>query len=598
MQPLAVAAWPMGQGLGIASTVIGTDRQPPTEVINFEAANVETSGQFDPARDGIDFWESLEGMWLRVNDAIATSPTAYFSTSEEIWVLADGGADATSVTARGGSLIKPDDFNPERIQIDDLINGSVTLPTVDVGARLGTLEGVLGYDFNNFELLVPVAPTVVAPSPLMKERTSLDGAANTLTVATFNVENLDPGDGGARFAALGQSIVVNLKSPDIISLAEMQDNNGPVNNGIVAADLTFQTLTDAIVAAGGPAYAYRQIDPVDNQDGGEPGGNIRVGFLFDPARVGFVDGSLTRLVDTDLSNGDAFASSRKPLAGSFTFNDETITIVANHFNSKGGDQPLFGPNQPPTLFSEVQRLQQAEIVGDFVAGLLTADSRAKVIVAGDLNDFEFSAPLELLESIGLTTLIETLPAAERYSYNFQGNAQALDHILASPNLMPKLAGFDIVHMNSEFADQLSDHDPAVAALEIFAPKVLVGTAGRNTLTGGPGDDTLTGLGGRDVLVGGPGADRLVYTSVLDFGDLIPDFEVGVDKLAVDALLARVGYGGNDPVGEGYFGVAPGPGRTIVTFDLDGAAGPALPRAMVELVGVTNVAVDLLFDLPS
>jgi hypothetical protein len=36
----------------------------------------------------------------------------------------------------------------------------------------------------------------------------------------------------------------------------------------------------------------------------------------------------------------------------------------------------------------------------------------------------------------------------------------------------------------------------------------------------------------------------------------------------------------------------------VTFDLDGAAGPALPRAMVELVGVTNVAVDLLFDLPS
>ncbi len=598
VQPLAVAAWPMGQGLGIASTVIGTDRQPPTEVINFEAANVETSGQFDPARDGIDFWESLEGMWLRVNDAIATSPTAYFSTSEEIWVLADGGADATSVTARGGSLIKPDDFNPERIQIDDLINGSVTLPTVDVGARLGTLEGVLGYDFNNFELLVPVAPTVVAPSPLMKERTSLDGAANTLTVATFNVENLDPGDGGARFAALGQSIVVNLKSPDIISLAEMQDNNGPVNNGIVAADLTFQTLTDAIVAAGGPAYAYRQIDPVDNQDGGEPGGNIRVGFLFDPARVGFVDGSLTRLVDTDLSNGDAFASSRKPLAGSFTFNDETITIVANHFNSKGGDQPLFGPNQPPTLFSEVQRLQQAEIVGDFVAGLLTADSRAKVIVAGDLNDFEFSAPLELLESIGLTTLIETLPAAERYSYNFQGNAQALDHILASPNLMPKLAGFDIVHMNSEFADQLSDHDPAVAALEIFAPKVLVGTAGRNTLTGGPGDDTLTGLGGRDVLVGGPGADRLVYTSVLDFGDLIPDFEVGVDKLAVDALLARVGYGGNDPVGEGYFGVAPGPGRTIVTFDLDGAAGPALPRAMVELVGVTNVAVDLLFDLPS
>jgi hypothetical protein len=597
VQPLAVAAWPMGEGLAIAATVLGVDRAPPTEVINLEAANVETGGEFDPARDGIDFWESLEGMWVEVRDPVATSPTANFGSSEEIWVLANGGAGATSLAARGGSLAKAGDFNPERIQIDDLINASVALPEVDVGARLGTIQGVVGYDFNNFEVLVPVAPTVVTPSPLAKEVTTLDGAANTLTVATFNVENLDPGDGAARFAALGQAIVVNLKSPDILALSEMQDNNGAINDGTVAADQTFTLLIDAIAAAGGPRYSYRQIDPVNNADGGEPGGNIRVGFLFDPARVGFVDGSLQRLVDTDLSDGDAFASSRKPLAGTFTFNGETITVIANHFNSKGGDQPLFGPNQPPLLASEAQRLQQAEIVGDFVAGLLAADSRAKAIVAGDLNDFEFSPPLSLLESVGLTTLIETLPPGERYSYNFQGNAQTLDHILASPNLRGKLEGFDVVHMNSEFADQVSDHDPAVAAFQIFQPKALAGSAGRNTLAGGPGDDTLTGLGGRDVLVGGPGADRFVYTSVLDFGDLIPDFSVGEDLLDVDALLARVGYSGSDPVGDGYFGVTPGPGRTIVTFDLDGSAGPALPRAMVELVGVSGVNVAELLDLP-
>ena len=35
-----------------------------------------------------------------------------------------------------------------------------------------------------------------------------------------------------------------------------------------------------IAAAGGPHYEYRQIDPVHDEDGGEPGGNIRVGFLF------------------------------------------------------------------------------------------------------------------------------------------------------------------------------------------------------------------------------------------------------------------------------------------------------------------------------
>jgi 2',3'-cyclic-nucleotide 2'-phosphodiesterase (5'-nucleotidase family) len=83
-----------------------------------------------------------------------------------------------------------------------------------------------------------------------------------------------------------------------------------------------------------------------------------------------------------------------------------------------------------------------------------------------LNDFEFSSPLSILESSGLNTLVETLPANERYTYNFQGNAQTLDHILASNNLSSKLDGFDVVHINSEFADQISDHDPIVARFNL------------------------------------------------------------------------------------------------------------------------------------
>lgn len=58
--------------------------------------------------------------------------------------------------------------------------------------------------------------------------------------------------------------------------------------------------------------------------------------------------------------------------------------------------------------------------------------------------------------------METLPLAEQYTYNFEGNAQVLDHILASPNLRSDLDRYDVVHFNSEFADQLSDHDPSVA----------------------------------------------------------------------------------------------------------------------------------------
>ena len=79
------------------------------------------------------------------------------------------------------------------------------------------------------------------------------------------------------------------QSPDILSLEEIQDNNGAKNDGTVAADQTVQKLIDAIVAAGGPAYEWRSIDPENNTDGGEPGGNIRQVFLFNPERVSFTD---------------------------------------------------------------------------------------------------------------------------------------------------------------------------------------------------------------------------------------------------------------------------------------------------------------------
>ncbi len=40
-------------------------------------------------------------------------------------------------------------------------------------------------------------------------------------------------------------------------------------------------------------------------------------------------------------------------------------MVANHFTSKGGDQPVNGRFQPPTRSSEVQRHAQAGLVAAF-----------------------------------------------------------------------------------------------------------------------------------------------------------------------------------------------------------------------------------------
>jgi len=108
-------------------------------------------------------------------------------------------------------------------------------------------------------------------------------------------------------------------------------------------------------------------------------------------------------------------------------------------------------------------MQQATIVKSFVQNILAVDATAEVVVLGDLNDFEFSNPLMTLKSAPMNDLIETLPANERYTYVFEGNSQTLDHILVSNSLL-SLAHTDVVHVNSEFWDQASDHEPQVAHL--------------------------------------------------------------------------------------------------------------------------------------
>src|SRR5205823_2811345 len=102
----------------------------------------------------------------------------------------------------------------------------------------------------------------------------------------------------------------------------------------------------------------------------------------------------------------AWSSSRKPLAGEFLFNGHHLFLIANHFNSKGGDDPLMGRFQPPTRSSEVQRHQQAQIVHDFVKSILDVDPKANVVVDGDLNDFEFSDTVSILKSGVLDDLID------------------------------------------------------------------------------------------------------------------------------------------------------------------------------------------------
>ncbi|NIX75792.1 Calx-beta domain-containing protein [Microvirga terricola] len=490
------------------------------------------------------FYESLEGMRVTIEPTRVVGATNAYG---EIWTVIDGAYDPSSLNGRGGLASVGTDYNPERIQIDN-IRDSLSMPMVDVGAKLGAVTGILSYGFSNYEVLVGTAPVVTQQSTLQPEVTKVT-ATNPffLSFATYNVENLDPNDDdgdadidSGHFAKVAQHIVKNMGAPAVISLQEIQDDSGSVDNGVVSADKTLQTLVDAIVGAGGPRYKFAYLNPENNKDGGQPGGNIRQAYLYNDDVVDLVPGSLARIVDPDPLVNDAFQSSRKPLIAQFTFNGETYTFINNHLNSKGGDDAIFGSNQPPVLASELQRIEQTKLIKAYVDQLLAADPNANIAVLGDLNDFTWSNPLKVLsgEAAGAQVLFELgdefiADPNDRTDYIYNGNSQSLDHIYVSAAMLARIEAFDIVRVNSEFDAQqhASDHDPLVARALPFqiargtdgndhlvgddASNALIGSAGNDLIQGHGGNDYLQGDDGNDTLDGGAGADALYGGAGID-----------------------------------------------------------------------------------
>lgn len=539
-----------------APIVLGAGgRVLPTENINDDAF-----ASFDPATDGVDFFESLEGMRVRVPNPLAITGTSRFN---EIFVVTDGGVGATGLSARKTLNISPDDFNPEKIQIDTgretFDPMFVPLPDVDTGATFADIVGTVGYDFGNFQVQ-PDTVSVLTPASILPQVSNLTGDAGSLLVASYNVLNLETNDAdgdtdvaNGRFDAIADQILNSLQAPDVVGLQEVQDNSGSVDDGVTAADLTLQALVDAIVAAGGPTYAF--IDNTfigNNTSGGQPGGNIRTAFLYNPDRVSLVPGSVQTV-----ANLAAFAGARLPLIASFEFEGEEVTVVVNHFSSKGGSSAIFGTNQPFEARQEDlvvngsldERLAQSAEVRNFIDSFQTANPQGNLVVLGDLNEFEFVSPVSVNLAGALENLTLRLPEDERYTFVFQGNSQSLDHILVSQGL-GAIATFEAVHVNAEFAEtagRASDHDPLVVRFEFTPPAptcagrtatiyvdghgvvvggpqngqryrgflfgtlgsdVIVGTNRSDFISGFTGSDVICGLRGRDTLVGGFGNDLL------------------------------------------------------------------------------------------
>ncbi|UNI18296.1 hypothetical protein JDV02_004572 [Purpureocillium takamizusanense] len=487
----------VSSGHAVAPLVVGRDTLPPPTrdfsgldaggVFGVPNAAATVSGanpRLDPAAYGLDFWESLVGELVTLRAAYLTSrPNQY----GDVWVRGDWAV--TGVNAHGGVTMLDGDANPETIVVGTPLDGSANPTDTKMGDFVGDVTGVVSNAFGFYRILpltrlVPLRnASADFPATSLASRRSCRG----ITVADYNAENLAPNS--AHLPRVVDQIVNELRLPDLVFLQEVQDGSGAVNDGVVSANLTLSTLVRGIEAAApGVTYAFAEVEPQDGKDGGQPGGNIRCAYLYrpdvvelhEPRQGGSLDanevlpGPALKLNPGRIQPASAaFDDSRKPVAAAWRTVRGTrkpFFTVNVHFGSKGGSTTLHGDARPPVNKGVDKRTEQTTITADFIAAILKQDPAARVIAAGDFNEFTQVQPMRAFaERSGLRDLDELagLAPEERYTYLFDMNSQALDHMYVSPALA-RGARVEHLHVNTwqNFKGQTSDHDPSVALLNV------------------------------------------------------------------------------------------------------------------------------------
>lgn len=414
--------------------------------------------------------------------------------------------DALPVEAPAG--VARFDGNPERLRVDS--NAQPGAPRIETvpGVVIRGLVGVLDFQRRAWTLLPdatssPVFSGIPQPNPL--EETS----SNEVMVASLNLQRffdttedpdvfdvvLTPTAFAGRLSKASLTILNVLRGPDILGVVEVE--NLP----------TLQAIADRVnadLAADGkssPRYAAFLVE-------GNDVGGIDVGFLVNVARVEVVDVAQVgkdATYENPETGGPSTLNDRPPLvlrarvAKPGSTNALALTIVQNHLRSMSGiDDPADGGR------TRAKRRAQAEFLARLVQERQTLAPSENLIVMGDFNAFEFNdgyvdvmgtikgtptpatdvtlASADLVEP-DLVNLTDLLPAPERYSYSFDGNVQAIDHILVNSTVRSRVTRHGYARSNVDFPEsyrgnfnrpeRISDHDAAVAWLALeLQPKVL------------------------------------------------------------------------------------------------------------------------------
>ncbi len=397
------------------------------------------------------------------------SSTLYFESLEGMYVTVPATATVVGPTNYGTIRVVPASLGVERVFHGGPYEGMPIgvrpderygngAPNLIVGSVVSGVDGPVTYSYGDYLIADQDGYAVVeATQPPSTPPSWPAATSREFTAATMNTYNFDGGDPALKASKM-VSQVLQMNAPVFLAVQEV--DAAAVLPGIVA-DL----------AAAGYPYDFAYSHP----DVGGHGvallwrtdvvTNVYTSTAYqDCSPYGSPSSIYDPMWGTCRAQGEYPLFSRRPVVLTATVQlasgPQQVVVIANHFKSKRGGTS-----------ADLRRQGQGQFVHDL--GAYFESITPYVLTMGDLNDYEDSPPLQALYAGGVfTNTWYTLPADERYSYNYLGVSQILDHILVSPALMDELVGMSPMHFNADYpyrpyySDAViwrnSDHDPVVA----------------------------------------------------------------------------------------------------------------------------------------
>ena len=367
-----------------------------------------------------------------------------------------------------------------------------------MGDQVTGLTGVLDYDFNEFRVhAVQNGPGINDFVQVNLRPATPEDVGGTLKVASFNVLNyfttLDNGqltDNGfeprgaetvAEFDRQTAKLVNVLLAmdADVIGLNEIENNFKPGDAGNA-----IEYLVSRLNAVSGTTWDW--VRPGQDFVGGDA---IAVGFIYNADAVRVAPATTVAILDD--SNLDAAFLAQSSIGAVFngpntsravlavTFEEIAtggeFTAAVNHFKSKGGNGTGDDANAADGAGAwNQQRALAAEALAQWLETDPTGSGDPDVVILGDLNSYAKEAPIAVLENAGYTN------QGNGYSYVFDGQTGALDHILTNASLGSQVTGVTEWNINADEADALDyqlnfnanlttdERDPGIFRADILA----------------------------------------------------------------------------------------------------------------------------------